>query len=214
MKQKKRTTNSSSTRGGYRDKAGRKSGWKHKETCTIRIPKVFASQLVELAHQLDQVEEIDNDTISILRKNDLVTQSKLVGTDGDYPRGSAKGDREFFHSFEKEEPVDIDTKSKCLVDDTVTQSIVNSLESFTQLTKQLEKEELFDSVTKSILPINDFVTESNLTLNIQTSCSLFPDLSVALKNAKTILTAKKSARESIARLLTKLYSAQVKADDL
>jgi hypothetical protein len=173
MKKKKQSDNLSSPRGGYRENAGRKSGWNHKDTCTIRIPKEFASQLVEIARRLDKSEEIDNDTESINREKDLVTKSKLVGSLGD---GADRplGDREFVHPSESQ--FDIDTNSKPLVDDTVTES--------------------------SFLEIN------------QTTHDFFPDLAFALKNAKTILTAKKSARESIARLLSKLYSFQVKADDL
>jgi hypothetical protein len=40
-------------RGGHRDGAGRKSGWNHSETQTIRVPKVFAAQLMNIARQLD-----------------------------------------------------------------------------------------------------------------------------------------------------------------
>jgi hypothetical protein len=40
-------------RGGHRDGAGRKSGWNHADTQTIRVPKVFAVQLMDIARQLD-----------------------------------------------------------------------------------------------------------------------------------------------------------------
>lgn len=40
-------------RGGHRDGAGRKSGWNHADTQTIRVPKVFAAQLLDIARQLD-----------------------------------------------------------------------------------------------------------------------------------------------------------------
>jgi hypothetical protein len=99
MKKKKRPDNSSSPRGGYRENAGRKSGWNHKDTCTIRIPKEFASQLVEIARRLDQGEEIDNDTESINREHDLVTKSKLVGSLGNDAERPL-GDREFVHQSE------------------------------------------------------------------------------------------------------------------
>jgi hypothetical protein len=65
-------------RGGHREKAGRKSGWKHSETQTIRVPKVFAAQLLEYARLLDSgfvlfdcspvaevIPEIDSETQSI-----------------------------------------------------------------------------------------------------------------------------------------------------
>jgi hypothetical protein len=40
-------------RGGQREGAGRKSGWKHSETQTIRVPKIFAVQVLDYARQLD-----------------------------------------------------------------------------------------------------------------------------------------------------------------
>jgi hypothetical protein len=203
MKKKKQPDNSSSPRGGYRENAGRKSGWNHKDTCTIRIPKEFASQLVEIARSLDKGEKIDNDTESIHREKDLVTKSKLV---------SSLGDREFVHQLESH--FDIDTNSKSLGDDTVTESTSSSGESLVQLQKQQELSVEFENDTESRLPNLDIVTESSFLEINQTTHDFFPDLAFALKNAKTILTAKKSARESIARLLSKLYSSQVKVDDL
>jgi hypothetical protein len=200
MKPKKRTRNENSNRGGYRENAGRKSGWNHKDTCTIRIPKAFASQLIEVARSLDKVDKLDTNTESKLRETDLVTQSKLVETNDKY-----KKTRE----LEKEEAVDIDTKSKDLPDDIVTKSIIYSKESLVQLDKELEKQVEFDNDTESILPENDLVTKSNLISASKTSDILFPDLNSALLTAKTILTAKKSARESIARLLSKLYSTHI-----
>ncbi|ODG98479.1 hypothetical protein A4S05_09130 [Nostoc sp. KVJ20] len=203
MKKKKRPDNSSSPRGGYRENAGRKSGWNHKDTCTIRVPKEFASQLVEIARRLDKGEKIDNDTESIHREKDLVTKSKLV---------SSLGDRKFVHQSGLQ--FDIDTNSKSLVDDTVTESTSSSGESLSQLQKQQDLSAEIENDTESKLANFDIVTESNLLEISQATPDFFPDLALALKNAKTILTAKKSARESIARLLSKLYSSQVKADDL
>lgn len=203
MKKKKRPDNSSSPRGGYRENAGRKSGWNHKDTCTIRVPKEFASQLVEIARRLDKGEKIDNDTESIHREKDLVTKSKLV---------SSLGDRKFVHQSGLE--FDIDTNSKSLVDDTVTESTSSSGESLSQLQKQQDLSAEVENDTESRSPNFDIVTESSFLEINQTTHNFFPDLALALKNAKTILTAKKSARESIARLLSKLYSSQVKADDL
>jgi hypothetical protein len=40
-------------RGGQREGAGRKSGWTHSETQTIRVPRIFAAQILEYARQLD-----------------------------------------------------------------------------------------------------------------------------------------------------------------
>lgn len=71
------------SRGGYREKAGRKSGWYHPETCTIRVPAIFADRLLEIAHALDSGEVIDfvtqskrSDTKS-KRNIDFVSKSKI-----------------------------------------------------------------------------------------------------------------------------------------
>jgi hypothetical protein len=45
-------------RGGQREGAGRKSGWTHSETQTIRVPKIFAAQILAYARQLDSGAEI------------------------------------------------------------------------------------------------------------------------------------------------------------
>jgi hypothetical protein len=54
-----------SGRGGHRPGAGRKSGWNHTETQMIRVPKVFAQQLLEIAHRLDEREVMDSESESI-----------------------------------------------------------------------------------------------------------------------------------------------------
>jgi hypothetical protein len=40
-------------RGGYRDGAGRKGGWKNSETQVIRVPKNLAVQILDIARNLD-----------------------------------------------------------------------------------------------------------------------------------------------------------------
>lgn len=40
-------------RGGHREGAGRKGGWRNSETQVIRVPKVFAAQLLDIARRLD-----------------------------------------------------------------------------------------------------------------------------------------------------------------
>lgn len=40
-------------RGGNREGAGRKGGWKNSETQVIRVPKILASQLLDIARSLD-----------------------------------------------------------------------------------------------------------------------------------------------------------------
>lgn len=46
-------------RGGYREGAGRKGGWKNSETQVIRVPKVFAGQLLDVARRLDLGESLN-----------------------------------------------------------------------------------------------------------------------------------------------------------
>lgn len=120
---------SNPSRGGYRDNAGRKSSWQHSATQTIRVPKVFAQQLVKIAHQLDNGEAIDIDTKSKPGNTDNDTDSKPVAS---------------------------------------------------------------DIVTNSMLPLKE-----------------------ALVQAAAILKAKRSARESLAKLLlSKLYQTKIQPDDL
>lgn len=67
------------TRGGYREKAGRKSTWvsgcKFEDTKLIRVPSAIADRLLEIAHNLDSGELIDSDTKS---DNEIVTKSELI----------------------------------------------------------------------------------------------------------------------------------------
>lgn len=60
-------------RGGYRENSGRKSGWNHTDTQTIRVPKVYAAQLLEIARRLDNGESIESVSKS---KIESVTKSK------------------------------------------------------------------------------------------------------------------------------------------
>ena len=64
-------------RGGRRDGAGRKSGWLHPETTVIRVPKVFAGQLIEIAQKLDNGEYLDSVSESEKVLDDLVAKSLL-----------------------------------------------------------------------------------------------------------------------------------------
>ena len=115
-------------RGGYRENAGRKSSWQHGETQTIRVPKVFAGQLIQIARRLDNGEEIESDT-----------------------------------------------KSRWSVIDTVTDS----------------KRDSYDNVTESTLAMTE-----------------------ALIQAQAILKGKRSARASLAKLLSAIYHTQLRPDDL
>lgn len=41
-------------RGGKRENSGRKSAWHHSPSTVIRVPEVLATQILEVAHHLDQ----------------------------------------------------------------------------------------------------------------------------------------------------------------
>ncbi|MUG91248.1 hypothetical protein F7734_01560 [Scytonema sp. UIC 10036] len=43
-------------RGGKRENAGRKATWNNKDTITIRVPKIIAATVMELARKLDSGE--------------------------------------------------------------------------------------------------------------------------------------------------------------
>ncbi len=66
----------SRNRGGRRENAGRKATWNHKDTITIRVPKVIATQVMEVARRLDCGEHIDFVTKSIAAGVESVTESK------------------------------------------------------------------------------------------------------------------------------------------
>lgn len=78
--------------GGPRENAGRKSIWKHKETCTIRIPQVFALKLHEIAQKWDKDSSLEFDinsrepkdewvSHSTHKDNELETESSMRGFD-------------------------------------------------------------------------------------------------------------------------------------
>jgi hypothetical protein len=50
-------------RGGYREKAGRKTSWasgcKFEDTKIIRVPKAIADKLLDIAHKLDEGGSLD-----------------------------------------------------------------------------------------------------------------------------------------------------------
>lgn len=71
-----------SNRGGYREKAGRKSGWKHPATKSIRVPPEIADQVVDIAKQIDnglRIGFIDSATES--NETDLETIAHKILND-------------------------------------------------------------------------------------------------------------------------------------
>jgi hypothetical protein len=61
--------------GGARENAGRKSTWNNQETCTMRIPKVFAKRLYETAQKWDKEEYLEKETYSNSEEFEPVTKS-------------------------------------------------------------------------------------------------------------------------------------------
>lgn len=170
---------SNSGRGGLRENAGRKSSWRHSETQTIRVPKVFALALMKLAHKLDSEETIDTDTKSNSEEFDS-------DTDSNFPLADSVTDS--IWSF-----IDTDTNSKA-------GEIAQDRESNQTDTKSNPGE--FDSDTDSNSPLSDSVTDSMLPL------------SAALVQTAVILKAKRSARASLAKLLSAIYHTHLRPDDL
>lgn len=62
------------TRGGKREKAGRKSTWasgcKFGDTKLIRVPSAIASQVLDIAHQIDAGQPLINPDSKALRSNE------------------------------------------------------------------------------------------------------------------------------------------------
>jgi hypothetical protein len=63
------------SRGGFRAGAGRKSSWNNPETQLIRVPKIFAAQLLGIARALDQGRSIQIAADPDSTETDSVTDS-------------------------------------------------------------------------------------------------------------------------------------------
>ncbi|KYC38036.1 hypothetical protein WA1_37400 [Scytonema hofmannii PCC 7110] len=152
-------------RGGRRENAGRKAIWNNKDTITIRVPKVLATQVMELAHRLDSGESFENVSQSKRADFDLITKSS------DCAREAAA----LQHRQDE-----IITKSR----------------------PGFESE--FETITNSMLTNSDSI--ENVTKSIR--------MNEAIELAKKILKHKKSARQTVAKLLSKLYSNAISFNDL
>ncbi len=161
-------------------------------------------QLVELARRLDNGEKIDTDTESNLPDFDTVTESI----------GVAPLAREHTSQPDKPKQFDIETESTSPGEDFVTESMSDRTAPVKDPAQYLGKEKDVDTDTESLLPGNDIVTQSKSGADNQMTSQSLPDFKQAIAQAKTILKAKKSARESLARLLSTLYLTQVRPDDL
>lgn len=80
-------------RGGHREKAGRKSGWVNSETQLIRVPRVLASRLLEIAKHLDQGNEIQfiatefsGETEEVVHSDEPIQQLNIFQLDDPLPQ--------------------------------------------------------------------------------------------------------------------------------
>jgi len=178
-----------SGRGGFRKNAGRKSTWQNQETCTIRIPKIFAETLSELARRLDSGEIFEFATKSKSITYDPASKSnwmpELITTNDSIPRVGA-------------------------IFDIGTQSIGTAYE-YVPESKNFTFE--YDAQIAAPNRFFDSGTRSNRAGNVTVSKSK-NDLTEAIKQAKNIIKSKKSARESMARLLSRLYATTIHPEKL
>jgi hypothetical protein len=129
-------------RGGKREGAGRKTTWVSgrgiEDTTVIRVPKEFASKLLEIAHKLDAGENIEFVTNS---NNDIVTQSNI-----------ATAPAQVIDSVVSTESV---TPHEEMVLENVTESNSASTELITE-----SKQVAIESITESNNETNESVTNS------------------------------------------------------
>ena len=96
--------------GGVRENAGRKSSWNNKETCTMRIPKVFAPKLREIAHEWDKKQQIDFEIKSNSKKDESVFNSRFPSFEKETKSNPPKLDKITESNFELAEAIDLAKK--------------------------------------------------------------------------------------------------------
>jgi len=138
-------------RGGKREGAGRKTTWASgrsiEDTTVIRVPKEFASKLLEIAHKLDAGENIDFVTNS---NYDTVTQSKIIAAPAEVIDPVASIESAVLHdevvseNVTESEPIEIElvTESKPVPIELITESELVEIE--------LRTESKNESVTNSV----------------------------------------------------------------
>ena len=72
-------------RGGHREGAGRKGGWKNFETQVIRVPKVFVAQLMDIARRLDlgESEIVTSSTLPEVDPVEMIVESEILQVNPD-----------------------------------------------------------------------------------------------------------------------------------
>jgi hypothetical protein len=151
-------------RGGKREGAGRKTTWASgrsiEDTTVIRVPKEFASKLLEIAHKLDAGESIDFVTNS---SYDTVTQSNIIALPAQVIDSA------------------VSTESVALQGEVIAESVTESKQVEIELvaeSKSVQKE----LVTESKNEINELVTNSvNESEDDQTSLVVHPKVEALSK---------------------------------
>lgn len=69
-------------RGGYREKAGGISTWKHGKTKTIRVPILLVDQVLEIARALDNGQKLVPLSQQSKDTSDADTESKVLNLSG------------------------------------------------------------------------------------------------------------------------------------
>jgi hypothetical protein len=163
------------SRGGKREGAGRKTTWASgrsiEDTTVIRVPKEFASKLLEIAHKLDAGESIDFVTNS---SYDTVTQSNIIALPAQVIDSA------------------VSTESVALQGEVIAESVTESKQVEIELvaeSKSVQKELVTESksvqkelVTESKNEINELVTNSvNESEDDQTSLVVHPKVEALSK---------------------------------
>ena len=140
------------SRGGNREGAGRKGGWKNSETQVIRVPKILAAYILEYARKIDSGEL---ERLSFSKSLDIFSSVTLTNESVAEPLSSV---------------LDSVTDSSSSVLDSVTDSSSSVLDSVTDSLSSV-----LDSVTEPLSPALESVTESsNLVLDFVTDSKIPP----------------------------------------
>jgi hypothetical protein len=136
-------------RGGNREGAGRKAGWKNSETQVIRVPKILADHILEYARKVDSGELERLSFVKSVGINERVDEVEIQEFNLD--------EMSIFSSV----PVMNESVTESnLVLDSVTDSLSPRLESATDSSNSI-----LEFVTEPLSLLLESVTESNLLLD-------------------------------------------------
>jgi len=151
------------SRGGNREGAGRKGGWKNSETQVIRVPKILAAYILEYARKIDSGEL---ERLSFSKSLDIFSSVTLTNESVAEPLSSVLDSV----TDSSSSVLDSVTDSSSSVLDSVTDSLSSVLDSVTDSLSSV-----LDSVTEPLSPALESVTESsNLVLDFVTDSKIPP----------------------------------------